>query len=53
MSLKRKIPSEDILSLINAGVDCFILMEKRKLVGMWIHKEGIHPDIYDAYEEVK
>lgn len=52
MSMKRRLSSDDVLSLTNAAVDCFILMDKRKIKGMWIHKEGIHPNIYDAYEEI-
>lgn len=53
MSLKREIPTESILDLTNAAVDCFILMEKRKIKGMWIHKDEIERDIYKSYKEIK
>lgn len=52
MSLKRKIPADDILSLINASIDCFILMRKRKIEGMWIHKDEFEKDIYKAYKKI-
>ena len=53
MSLKRNIPTNSLEDLINASVNCFILMDKRKIKGMWVHKEEIERDIYKAYKEIK
>lgn len=53
MSQKRNIPPENILSLTNAAINCFIFMGDRKIKGMWVHKKDFIPDIYNAYEEVK
>ena len=54
MSLERKISTESLLDLINAAVNCFILMENRKIKGMWVHTNEIgERDIYKAYREIK
>lgn len=53
MSMNRKIPPKEIIDLINASIDCFIFMENRKIKEIWNHKEGVHENIYQAYEQIK
>ena len=53
MSMKRHIDPEQILSLINASVDCFIYMKNRKIEEIWTHKKEFHRDVYEAYEKVE
>ena len=52
MSMSRKIPPQQILDLINASVDCFIFMENRKVKELWIHKDQVVSNVYEAYEKV-
>ena len=53
MSAERNILSQDMRDLINASIDCFILMEDRKVKGMWEHKHEHEQDVFAAYKEVK
>lgn len=53
MSIERNIPPEQILDLINASIDCFIFMKKRKLKEIWVHKPGVVTNIYEAYEKIE
>lgn len=53
MSIKRDIEPSEIIDLINASVDCFIFMEKRKLKEIWVHKKEVISNIYEAYEQIK
>lgn len=52
MAIDRRIKSEEILNLINAAIDCFIFMEKRKVKEIWVHKDKICKDVYEAYEKI-
>lgn len=52
MSMKRNIPTQMVLDLVNASVDCFIFMKNRKVYEIWEHKSGVHTNIYEAYEPV-
>ena len=53
MSMSRKIPPQQILDLVNASIDCFIFMENRKVKEVWVHKDGVISNVYEAYEQVK
>ncbi len=53
MSMERKISSEEMENLINASVDCFIFMEKRKVKEVWVHKPGVVKDVYEAFEKIE
>ena len=53
MAIERDLTADDLTNLINAAVDCFIFMEKRKIKEVWIHKNTHIKDIYESYEEVK
>lgn len=52
MSMSRQIDPNQILNLINASVDCFIFMERRKIKEIWIHKNEYIPNVYEAYEKI-
>lgn len=53
MSISRKIDTNQVLNLIAAAIDCFIFMENRRVAGVWIHKDGIFTNAFEAFEKVE
>ena len=55
MSLNRKIDKSVIDTLIAASVDVFVMMEDRKLAGMWKRNDVLDTNtpLKEKYDEVK